>query len=239
MLVEHDRPTLSNLGGYRPIAANDPQEPGLLADPHMRGETPTWPGIDERHRRAVERGQAPSGHVSATAFGISLGANMVLLISVVALLGLLLTHAGASGLPSSSGGSQSGLGLTSTTPTPTRVASPTSGVSQLQVTPSSVQLSCFGDQSSQSVTLQNNGPETVAWQASFSPSYRQAGITLDPRQGELAPGDNQTLQIQNATSSLKGSRSVQGVVSFALTTQDGGQNAGPPASLSYTAAGCH
>jgi hypothetical protein len=238
MLVEHDRRTLRNLGGYTPAAADEPQELALPADPLARGETPTWPGIDERHRRAVERGQAPSGRVSATAFGISLGANVVLLISVVGLLVLLLSNVGASGLPSSRGGSPSGLGLTNTTPTPTLAGSPTSGVGWLQVTPSNVQLGCDGDQNNQSVTLQNNGPETVAWQANFSPSYRQAGITVNPRQGELAPGDSQTLQMQNATSTLKGSHSVQGVVSFAPTTQNT-QNAGPPASLSYTAAGCH
>src|SRR5690349_986116 len=48
-------------------------------------------------------------------------------------------------------------------------------------------------------TLPATGPATVRWQAAFSLSEQQAGVSLSPQQGELAAGATVSLQIQNTT----------------------------------------
>lgn len=195
---------------------------------------PTWPGADEHGRRVFASHRAPSGYVSATVFGISLGVNAVLLIGLLGVL--LLSHAGAFSPGGASGQSSSGLALGSATATSTAAASPTPSEGWLRVAPSSVQLGCDGDQRTQFVTLENTGPETVRWQVAFSVPEKQAGVAVSPQHGALAAGASMPIQIQNNTSdsgSVGGSNS-QGDIGFAPTMQ----GAGAPASLSYTATSC-
>ncbi len=230
--MQQSGPNLPNLGQYAPDAAN---EPGASADLYEASRTPTWPGARDRPQHALEFGQAPRGYVSATACGISLGANVVLLASLLTLL--LLSHAGISSPGGAAGQSAPGLALSSPAVTSRPTGSPSPGTGWLQVAPSSVQLGCDGDQGTQTVVLQNTGPETVKWQATFAVSEQQAGVSLSPQQGELAAGDSVTLQLQNTTraSGRQGTSGRNGVISFAPKTPD----AGASASLTYTTVGCH
>src|SRR5690348_7220498 len=166
-------------------ASNEP-------DPYEASRTPTWPGAHDRPQRALEPGQVPRGYVSVMAFGISLGANVVLLASLLALL--VLSHAGISSPGEAAGQTPPGLALGSPTVTSHPTASPTTG--WLQVAPSSVQLGCDGSQRSQTVVLQNTGPATVRWQAAFSLSEQQAGVSLSPQQGELR-SEEHTSELQS------------------------------------------
>jgi hypothetical protein len=182
--------------------------------------------------------QAPAGYVSALAFGISLGANVVLLAGLIGVLAVLLlgnagafAARGASG-QSGPGGSVRGGTLSSPAATATPLPSPTATtapVSWLQVTPSSVQLGCGESQLAQ-VVLQNNGPQTLDWQVMFPLPVGQAVVAVDPQQGELAAGESTQVLLQNMTQA----NGQQGVIDFAPMTP----GAGPPATVSYTTVGC-
>jgi hypothetical protein len=86
------------------------------------------------------------------------------------------------------------------------------------------------------VILQNTGPTTVRWQASFSLPTEQAGVTVNPQHGTLAAGATVPLQVQNTTHATdqQGVSGQQGMISFTATTAD----AGSSATLSYTTVGC-
>jgi hypothetical protein len=106
----------------------------------------------------------------------------------------------------------------------------------LQVLPSSVQLGCDGDQRTQVVILSNGGPQRVHWQAVLTGSGDQAGVSVDPTQGDLDAGAGVSVKIANTThsSDSQGASSQQGVIRFTPTSAD----AGSPSTLSYAAAGC-
>jgi hypothetical protein len=211
------------------------QEPGASTDAQAGGEKLIWPRADERPRRQIEIRETPSGYVSALAFGISLGANIVLFVALVGLL--LFAQAGAF----SSGGSA----LSSSTATSNSTPSPSATAASLQIAPSSVQLGCASGQRTQFVTLQNTGSAKVNWQATFSAPAQQAGVAVSPQRGQLAAGGSIPIQLQNTTRS-NGSQGVsgrQGVITFTPTAsgddnQDAGPDAGSSASLSYTTVGC-
>jgi hypothetical protein len=236
-------PGARDVHGAHGVAA-EPNALYVSTEPQALGDTPTWPGADERPQWTQQRWQmlgpqqrqrAPAGYVSALAFGISLGANVVLLAGLLGVLGvLLLNNAGTLSLRGASGqqapgGSTHGAALSSPTATSTPVSSPTPSVGWLQVTPGSVQLDC-GDSQQVEVVLENTGPQTVDWQVVFSLPADRAGVRVDPQQGELAAGDTVLVQLQNSTQSS----GQQGAIDFAPASPD----AGPPASLSYTTAGC-
>jgi hypothetical protein len=218
--MQHDGPPLPHLGR---------DEPGASADPHARSEAPTWPGADERRKRVLESRQTHSGYVSALAFGISLGANIVLLVGLLGVV--LLSQAGVFSSGGAFGQSTPGHALSSPIVTSTPASSPSPNAGWLQIAPSSVQMGCESGQRTQFVTLQNNGPTKVRWQATFSLSAQKAGVALTPQQGELAAGGSIPLKLENTTRST----GQQGVIGFAPTTPE----AGPPVSLTYTTVGCH
>ena len=208
-----------------------PAEPGAL------GSIPTWPPSGERNQRFPESTRPPGGYMSAIVLGISLGANVVLLIG---LLGLLLlgrsgffSPSGSSGQPTQ-GVSTVGSARSSLTAT----ASPTTPVGSgwLQVVPGSVHVGCGNGQTTQFVVLQNTGPERVQWQANLSGPADQAGVQVAPNHGDLDAGASTPVQIRNTTSSgeAQGNASQQGAVLFEVTSVD----AGSPPSLSYTADSC-
>jgi hypothetical protein len=161
--------------------------------------------------------------------GISLVANGVLLASL--LLVLLFARAGAF---SASGSSlQSGPPGTAPTATPTgpRTTSTNTPLSGwLQVEPTSVQLDCAGDQQTQVAQLTNTGPDDVQWQVDYSIPPDQAGVQVNPQQGDLHAGTSVSLQIQ--LHHHPGSQ--QGVIRFDPMTPA----AGTPPTLSYTITGC-
>jgi hypothetical protein len=167
---------------------------------------------------------------------MSLGANAVLLISMVVLL--LLGHAGLFTLGSAAGTtglevSTSSVALMS--PTATTSAGALTG-GWLRVTPGSVQLGCAAGQRTQFIVLENTGQRTVQWRAHLSVSTDHPAVAVSPNEGHLAAGASVPLQIQNTTDAdqQQGSSGQQGVIHFEPTTPD----AGPAPSLSFTTVGC-
>jgi hypothetical protein len=234
--MRQDGPPVPHLGRH---------EPGASAESQPRSETLIWPRADDRRqrapesRRAPEMNEAPSGSVSALAFGVSLGANLVLLVALAALL--LLAQAGTFSSGSALGSSTRGMTLGS----PTAIPSASATAAALQVAPGSVQLGCASGQRTQYVTLRNTGAAKAQWQATFSVPAEQAGVGISPQQGELAAGGSIAIQLQNTTRS-SGSQGIsgrQGVITFAPTASEDSQDTGPDlgssARLSYTTVGCH
>jgi hypothetical protein len=76
----------------------------------------------------------------------------------------------------------------------------------------------------------------VQWQADLSLPQDQAGVTVNPNQGQLAAGASMPLQIENQAhvNSSQGSAGQQGVIHFDPQTAD----AGSAPSLRYTTVGC-
>lgn len=224
--MHDDQPTVPILGRYRPSASAESANPG---------EMPTWPASGDPTQHALGPNRPPRGYVSATALGVSLGANVVLLVGLLGLL--LLSRAGFFSPGTSTGHSSPGVstpGSALSSPTATSSAIPLSG--WLQVAPSTIHLGCDDGQKNQFVILQNSGPTKVRWQADLSVPGDQAGVSVAPDHGELDAGASMPLQIQNMTHSAdaQGVSSQQGVMRFDPDNPD----AGPPASLSYTTAGC-
>jgi hypothetical protein len=220
--VHDDPPTLP---GMFSLESDAPGEPSF--SPAPLGWAPTWPAAAER------RPPSAPEHTNATLLGISLGANVGL---VVVLIGLLvLGHAGFLSPGSTTGGTPPSsltphAALSSATPSPT--ASPTSVSGSLQVAPSQVQLGCGNGQQLQFAVLANTGSNDAQWQAQLSLPTNQAGISISPHRGTLRAGTSTVLQIQNQFNS--GSGGQQGAISFVLT--DG--SADSPPTLSYTTAAC-
>jgi hypothetical protein len=221
--MRSDGPTLPNLGW---------SEPDTATGSGTSSDTPTWPLGGERLPQVPGSSRPPKGYVSATTLlGVSLGANVVLLIGLVGLL--LLGHAGMFAPSGPAGLSTPGETLSS----PTATTGPTPPVSSwLRVAPSSVSLGCDGSQRTQFAVLQNSGPQRVHWQASVVGSPGQAGVAINPNQGDLDAGASLPVQLQDTTHSSgpQGISSQQGVIRFVPTSLD----AGSPPGLSYTTVGC-
>lgn len=161
--------------------------------------------------------------------GVSLFANVVLIITLISVL--LFGHTGLFSRGSPSPG-VSAPGTSLGTPTVTaNSASPTTGTGWLQVTPNTVHLTCSGDQNTQKVVLANTGPRKVQWQASFPNAGDSAPISVSPNQGELHAGATVEIQIQISSSS----NGSQGIISF----NSGNSDAGASPTLSYIADNCN
>jgi hypothetical protein len=179
---------------------------------------------------------------SSLALGVSLGANIVLLLGLIGVI--LLIQAGAFASGGVFGSSTRGGAVGSPSATSSPASSPSPNASWLQITPSSVQLGCESGQRSQTLTLQNTGTAKVRWQAKFSLLSQQTGVTMSPLQGDLAAGRSVSIQLQNTTrSGGQGGSGRQGVITFTATSSDDSQGSGSdfgaPATLSYTTTGCH
>lgn len=213
----HDNgPTVPDLPRY---------EPGASADPHAAAARPAWPLTGER---ALGRGRLFGKDARSIALGISLGANIVLLVSLLSLLALGRVGQAAPG------GSASSAGAALGSPTATGSAQPLVG--WLGVTPSSVQLGCDNGQQTQFVILKNSGPEKVQWQAVISSPGDQAGVEVGPHEGGLAAGASVAVKIRNELhgGDSQSASSQQGIIRFQPNTPD----AGSAPSLSYMAAAC-
>jgi hypothetical protein len=207
--MHNDQPTLPNLRGY------DVEAPGGM---------PPWLGANEYPRRSS------TGDWHSTLLGVSLGANVALLIGLVSLL--LLGRAGffspggsAASPPQGTVASSTALG----SPSATSSATPAEG--WLHVAPSTVRLGCGGGQDTQYAVLMNSGTERVQWQVAFSVPGDQAGVVVSPTHGDLAAGASATLQLQSRSDA----GAQQGVIRFDPATSA----AGSSPTLSYTTMNCH
>ena len=206
--MHNDEPTLPHLRGY------DVEAPGGM---------PPWPGVREHPRRSSP------GDWHATLLGVSLGANVALLIGLVGLL--LLGHAGFFSPGGSAALPPQGTVTSSTAlGSPSATSSTTAAAGGLQVTPSSVRLGCGGGQDTQYAVLTNSGPEHVQWQVTFSVPRDQAGVDVSPTHGDLAAGASVALQLQSRSDA----GAQQGVIRFDSATSA----AGPSPTLSYTTMSC-
>lgn len=209
--------------------APDPETDAPVAPFQPRG-APLWPDARARRSLFTESGQAPRGYVSATLFGMSVGVNVALLIGLIGVV--LLSYAGVFGGSGrlALGASPSNQALGSPTASVTPSLSPTPGSGWLQVTPATVKLGCGDGQDTQTVVLRNTGQHRVSWQAVFSVSGDNAGVSVSPQDGRLDAGNSVEIHLQNTTQS----NDQQGVIQFTPANQA----AGSPASLTYTATAC-
>jgi hypothetical protein len=217
LVVLHDEPTLPDL-------FDPPTLPDLRRRKPQRPQAPMWP-IPQREQRPAARGRSPFGWVIATA----LGASAVLLLSVLSLL-VVISLTGHTGIfaPSRPAG-QSARGVSTASP-PANPANPAPGSGWLQVAPASVQFGCSDHQRTQTVVLENHGLGPVHWQVSFSAPADQVGVAISPGNGDLGAGESTAIQLQNISQSAR-----QGeVIRFSVTQAQ----AGPPASVSFTAVAC-
>lgn len=234
--MREDGPTIPNQGWNTPAppgAPAEPDAPEALNAPYLPGAVPRWSPVSARRAALTRSGQAPKGYVSATLFGVSVGINVALLIGWIGLIALSYAGVLPSGGSRLAGGTAAGRASVTPASTLTPALSPTaSAAGWLQIAPTSVQLGCGDGQDTQTVVLSNTGSRRVSWQAQFSGSSDQSGVSLSQQSGRLDAGSSVEIQLQNTTQS---SNSQQGVIQFTSSSQD----AGPPASLSYTAQGCH
>jgi len=207
--VQHDEPTLSDL----------PDPPTLLAMRRRKPQglpAPMWPIPREREQRPAPRGRAPFGW----GIVVALGASVVLLLGILSLTSFTGIFAPSRPAGQSAPGVSAASSPTSTAPSP----------GWLQVAPASVQFGCSDHQRTQIVVLANRGPGHVHWQASLSVSADQAGVAISPGDGELGTGESTAIQLQRTSQSAR----QQVVIRFSVTDAQ----AGPPASVSFTAVGC-
>jgi hypothetical protein len=214
LVVLHDEPTLPDL-------FDPPTLPDLRRRKPQRPQAPMWP-IPQREQRPAARGRSPFGWVIATA----LGASAVLLLSVLSLLVVISLTGHTSIFAPSRPAGQTATGV-STASSP---ANPATGSGWLQVAPASVQFGCSDHQRTQTVVLENHGLGPVHWQVSFSAPADQVGVAISPGNGDLGAGESTAIQLQNISQSAR-----QGeVIRFSVTQAQ----AGPPASVSFTAVAC-
>lgn len=216
--MQDDEPTVPQL----PQLAQYSRSPSSGREP---GEMPTWPAVDTHSRRAPSEG-VPTMAL-ATGLAVSLVANGALLVALVSVL--LFARAGVFS-PRSSSTTPAPSATSAAASTTNALPSPTPSGGWLQVAPSSVQLGCDGGQDTQFVVLANTGPEDVQWQVVFAVSADQAGVAVDPMQGDLSAGTSITLQIHNTSRA----DAQQGVIRFDPDTSA----AGTPPTLSYTTISC-
>jgi hypothetical protein len=184
---------------------------------------PKWPIPLDREQRPAASGRSPHGWVLATA----LGASAVLLLSVLSLLAMIgLT--GRIGLFAPSGSTGPSAPAPSTA-SPTASTATASG--WLQVAPTTVRFGCSDHQRTQIVVLENRGTGPVHWQASLVVSPDEAGVAISPGDGDLGAGESTAIQLQSTSQSAR----QQIVISFGATDAQ----AGPPASVSFSAVGCN
>jgi hypothetical protein len=88
-------------------------------------------------------------------------------------------------------------------------------------------------QNVQWVILTNTGSAALGWQVVNTVPDALVGVAVNPNQGQLNPGQNTPIQIQNVAQA-GGPQNTQGVIQFAPLTGV----AGPAANLSYSETGC-
>jgi hypothetical protein len=223
--VPHDEPK-------RPDLRDAPTQLDLhhaltLLDLHQQKRphfpAPKWPIPLDREQRPA----APARSSQRWLLAIALGASAALLLSIFSLLAVigLTNHTGLFAPRGSTGPSAPAP----STASPTASAAPASG--WLQVAPATVQFGCSDHQRTQIVVLENHGTGPVHWQASLSVPADRAGMAISPGDGDLGAGESTAIQLQSTSRSAR----QQIVISFDATDAQ----AGPPASVSFSAVGCN
>jgi hypothetical protein len=207
----------------------DDDEPTVPHLPRISPSPPTeaatsWPQVETRILSALTGGVSTTA--LAIALAVSLVANGVLLGALVSALVFARTGAFAPHEASS----LSTPGATGVASATIASASPTPGGGWLHVAPTSVRLGCDGGQDTQFVVLANTGVADVQWQVEFSVSADQAGVAVDPMQGDLSAGTSVALQISNTFQA----GAQRGVLRFAPDSSAAGEAPG----LSYTTSSC-
>src|SRR6185312_4497502 len=177
------------------------------------GEMPMWPEADAYHQQAPTNG-GRSTPLAAGIIAVSLGANVALIVALLAVV--LLARGGYFSSPPQPSVGASATSTAQSTPYPSPSATSTAG--WLQVGPTSVQLGCDSGQQAQFVVLMNTGAEDVQWQAVYSVSADQAAVTISPRQGNVRAGTSMVIQIQ----SKRHADGQQGVIHFDPDTSAAG-----------------
>jgi len=225
-----DEPTLADLPNANETTLPDLSDAPTLLDLRrrmlQRFSPPMWPIPPKREQRPAARGHSPGEWAIATA----LGASAVLLLSLISLLGVisLTRHTGIFAASGPSGPSGARVSTPSPTASPTASLAPASG--WLQIAPASVQFGCSDHQRTQIVVLENRGPGHVHWQASLTVPPDQAGVAISPGDGDLGAGESTAIQLQSTSQSAR----QQEVIRFSANDAQ----AGPPASVSFTAVSC-
>ena len=217
LFVSHDEPTELDLSQV-------PTLPDVRRRASQRPPAPKWPIPIKSEQQPAARGRSSFWWMIAT----TLGASVALLLSLLSLLGVinLTSHTGIFAALSPAGQSTP---RASTTASPTANAAPGSG--WLQVSPADVQFGCSDHQRTQIVVLQNHGSGHVHWHASLSVPADQAGVAISPGDGDLGAGESTAIQLQSTSQSAR----QQEFIHFTVTDS---QQAGAPASVSFTAVGC-
>jgi hypothetical protein len=192
------------------------------------GGVPTWPTAP---RMPAVSGLSNLGGQPLLLF-FSLVLNGVLFACFV--FALVLARAGVLGPPGGSGelGNRTGTsGLVLGTPTAT--TSPTPGAGQLEVDPSSIDLSCNSGQQSQFVVLRNPGTESVSWSVQYPSSQDQSNVTVNPSSSDIRAGGSVSIQIQLRRRATNGDGSIR----FNTGSNDN-SSSDSLTSLSYSITGC-
>jgi hypothetical protein len=205
---------------------------------------PSWPTARGRYGPLTEPNQPPPGYVSMTWFSASVGANVALLIGLIGLI--FLSYAGvfppnlAQNTPTGAGNVKQQAATATATATATPTATPTIAPTAtpiggwLTIAPASVTLGCAATgQNVLWVILTNTGPAPLGWQVVNSVPDALVGVAANPNQGQLNPGQDTPIQIQNVAQT-GGPQNTQGIIQFAPASGD----AGPAATLNYSETGC-
>lgn len=185
------------------------------------GAAPSWPLVEQRLPPSP-----PSAKLDlrTALLGVSVGANVVLLLGLLGVLALahagFFTPGGASPAPFTS------IQESSTTGNVDQTESTT----WLQVAPTTVQMGCGDGQQTQSVVLTNRGTQPVDWQANIAGPQGRAAVELSPDHGQLQAGASSTVQVQIH----RHSTGQQGVIHFTVSPAA----AGSPPTLSYATQSC-
>ncbi|HKS71026.1 MAG TPA: hypothetical protein VJQ45_11425, partial [Ktedonobacterales bacterium] len=205
--------------GFATAMAPVPHLDGLPPGGSGSGGNPAWP--------------VPGGGRSWRAPILMLAAAALTALIAIAVVVALFSQGGGSLFPSSNpngvvGHTQTVTPLPTATRTPSPTPSPTPVVTNwLTVAPDNITLQCKSGSKSASIRLTNNGPKTVSWSASVSPSR---SVSVTPSSSRLHSGSSTTVTITDTNYFL----TLDGRVTFTADSD----NAGDPATVAFQAGSC-
>jgi hypothetical protein len=150
----------------------------------------------------------------------------------VAVVGFVLLLGGLSqaGLFAAPSLPRAGVPAATFAPTATALPTPTPTIppNWLRVTPTSIELTCKGKTSKQSLTIRNQGNDSLDW---LIEANGFTGLNFSQAYGTIPAGKQTTITVTDANWTWSDINNR-----FAVAPQD--DNAGDPAMVSYTAKGC-
>jgi serine/threonine protein kinase len=214
--LDDNAPTLADAGTVYPGV------PGVPEAVRFPGGAPAWPSMG-------------LGPIPTSARQVRRNFSYVKLLSIVAvaLLGFALLLGGLSqtGLfaqsPQSNNPLVDHLASPTVTATPSPTDTPTLPANWLRASPSAITLGCKGHNRQQTITVQNQGNASVDWHIEVA--GWGGGLSFSRTEGSISPGDSEGITVANNSWNPN-----QGTI--AIVPDD--DQAGDPASVSYTAQGC-